>query len=135
MSALRGRVTAMTERRHRAPLHRSFYHAFEGLAFAIRSQRNMKIHLICALLVILGGLLIRLNLVEWALVALCIGLVIACELINTALEALVDLASPEIHPKAKVAKDAAAAAVLAAAAAAAVIGVLVSISAIGRLLS
>ncbi|MDR1015684.1 MAG: diacylglycerol kinase family protein [Coriobacteriales bacterium] len=107
--------------------------AFEGVAYAVRTQRNMRIHLAVAVSVLVVGALVRLNAVEWALVALCIGLVIAGELVNTALEALVDLASPEAHPKAKAAKDAAAAAVLVLSFVSVVVGVLVLANALGRL--
>jgi len=75
---------------------------------------------------------VRLPLLGWAIVALAIGLVFAAELLNTALEAVVDLVCPEQHPLAKLAKDCAAAAVLVAALAAAAAGVLVGAWAFAR---
>jgi diacylglycerol kinase len=110
----------------------AFGFAFDGFAAALRRQRNLRIHLGIAVLVVAAGLVVRLPLFGWAVVALAIGLVLAAELFNTALEAAVDLVSPEQHPLAKLAKDCAAAAVLVAALAAAAAGVLVGAWAIVR---
>ena len=71
----------------------------------------MFIHVLMTLLVVVCGIVLELNFQEWLLCIILIGLVIATELINTAIEAVVDLACPEIHPLAKTAKDTAAAAV------------------------
>jgi len=92
----------------------------------------MRIHAAIAALVVVGGILVRLPLVGWAVVALAMGLVLVAELLNTALEAVVDLVSPEQHRLAKLAKDCAAAAVLVAALAAVAAGLLVGAWAIGR---
>jgi diacylglycerol kinase len=81
---------------------------------------------------VLAGILVRLPLVGWAVVALAVGLVLVAELLNTALEAVVDVVSPEQHRLAKLAKDCAAAAVLVAALAAAAAGLLVGAWAIAR---
>lgn len=96
-------------------LTKSFYFAYSGLIFAVRTQRNMKIHLLSALAVSLFMMIFPLALsIRLALIG-CIALVFAAELLNTALEAVVDLCSPGFHTLAKRAKDCAAAAVLAAA--------------------
>ncbi len=90
----------------------AFKHAFQGLKHVLLTQHNARIHLLMSILVILAGLVLNLNNVEWALVTLAIGLVWITEIINTALEALVDLVTQQYHPLAKIAKDTAAAAVL-----------------------
>ena len=93
----------------------SFGYAFAGVGTAWRTQRNVRIHVVCAACVVVAGALLRLPAWAWAVVALAIALVLAAELANTALEAVVDLASPQEHPLAKRAKDIGAAAVLVAA--------------------
>jgi diacylglycerol kinase len=108
-----------------ASLLQSFGHAFSGLAFLLRSQRNARIHAAITLLVIALAAWLCLPPAQWALLALAMGMVWAAESVNTALEQLVDLCSPQVHPVAKSVKDLAAAAVLLAAAAAAVTGALV----------
>ena len=107
-------------RRH--SLAAAFGYAFAGLAAAWRTQRNVRIHASLAVVVVCGGVLLRFPAWAWAVVALAIALVLAAELANTALEALVDLISPDEHPLAKRAKDVSAAAVLIAALGAAVAG-------------
>lgn len=94
---------------------KSFGYAAKGLAFAWQTQLNLRVHLVAAVLVVLSGWYVNLTSVEWAVVLLCIALVIALELVNTALEVLVDLVSPEWNHKAGIIKDVAAAAVLVAA--------------------
>ena len=96
-------------------LPKSFLYAGQGLWYLLRNQRNARIHLLLAVLAVVLALVLRLSFVEWAVLALAIGLVIAAEAFNTAVEALVDLVSPEHHQLAKVAKDTAAGAVLVAA--------------------
>ena len=106
-------------------LSRSFRHAFAGLAYAVRTQPNICIHLLAAAGVILIALWLKLSLVELGLLVLTIGLVLVAELVNTAIEALVDLVSPEPHPKAKVVKDVSAGAVVVAAIVSVAIGILI----------
>lgn len=89
--------------------------ALAGLRHALRSQRNLRIHIAIAAAVVIAGIVLRISRTEWAVVVTLIALVIGLELLNTAIEALVDLASPEPHSLAKVAKDTAAGAILAAA--------------------
>lgn len=103
----------------------SFSAAWRGIRSALASQRNLKIHVGVSLLVISAGIYVDLNGSDWGLVALAIGLVLAAELMNTAVETLVDLVEPRRHPLAGKAKDIAAGAVLVAAIASVVIGFLV----------
>ncbi len=91
---------------------RSFVYAGRGLWYTLRTQRNMRVHAALAALAIVLGLLLRISPVEWALVFVAITGVVITEMINTVVEALVDLASPQFNPLAKVAKDVAAGAVL-----------------------
>lgn len=103
----------------------SFQHAFAGIAACIRQERNMKIHLAAAAAVTAGGLWLHISKAEWLVCLVFFGLVMALELMNTAIEAVVDLVCPQEHPKAKLAKDTAAGAVLVAAIFAAVAGVVI----------
>jgi undecaprenol kinase len=95
---------------------RGFGYAFEGLAATLRTQRNMKFHAFAAVAAILVSCYARLQAGQWLWVLLSIALVWSAELMNTAVEHAVDLASPERSELAKLAKDAAAASVLVAAA-------------------
>ncbi len=103
----------------------SFRHAITGWAYVIRTQRNAWIHSVASLTVFGVGLWLGLNNLEWAVIILAVGFVWMAEFINTALEAVVDLASPDLHPLAKVGKDVAAAAVLVGALTAVVVGLLI----------
>ncbi len=102
----------------------AFVYAFAGIRFVMR-QRNPRIQLIIGAVVCGLAAWLRVSRVEWAMLILCIGFVIAAESINSAAEAMVDILSPEIRPKAKIAKDTAAGAVLIAAIASAVVGLLI----------
>ena len=98
------------------PLRRriaSFHFALQGVADLLRSQPNARIH-IAAAAAVAAGFYFRIASWEWVAVIFCIVLVIALEAVNTALEYLTDLASPDFHPLAGKAKDVAAAAVLVA---------------------
>lgn len=106
-------------------LSRSFVYAFSGLEHMLRTQRNAQIHLAITLLVLIAAIFFRISTGEWLALVLAIALVLAFEAINTALEAVVDLAAPRFDPLAKRAKDAAAGAVLVSAIGAAVAGLLV----------
>jgi diacylglycerol kinase len=103
----------------------SFSAAWCGLVTATRTQRNMRVHLALALAA--GGLgeLFRISSWEWCTLVLVIAAVLCLELLNTALEAAVDLISPEPHPLARTAKDAAAAAVLVMASASVILGLVI----------
>ena len=102
----------------------SFEHAFHGWWYVLRTQRNAWIHAVISTAVVLVALWLRLPLRDWAVLFLTIALVWMAEFINTALEAVVDLASPDLHPLARVGKDVAAAAVLLAALASILVGLL-----------
>jgi diacylglycerol kinase len=97
---------------------RSFSFAGQGVWHAAATQRNMRIHLAAALAAVIAGLALRINAAGWGAIALAIGLVLTAEIMNTAIEALADLATGEYHPLAKAAKDMAAGAVLVASVAA-----------------
>lgn len=103
----------------------SFKFAGQGIAAAAKGERNMKFHLAAAVVVILAAALTGVSSIEWLAIIGVIGGMIALEMINTAIERVVDLASPELHPLAKEAKDMAAGAVLVFAAASAIIGLLI----------
>lgn len=98
--------------------------AIEGILWAVKTQRHMLFHLVAAILVLVGALVLRLSLHEFALLALAITLVLFAELVNTAIEVVVDLVSPDFHPLAQRAKDVAAGAVLLASVGAMVLGYL-----------
>jgi diacylglycerol kinase len=103
----------------------SFKYAFQGIADLFRSQPNARIHLVATFVVVVAGFYFRLSNTEWIPIVLCFALVIALEAVNTALEYLTDLVSPQQHPLAGKAKDVAAAAVLIAAFGAVVVAALI----------
>lgn len=103
----------------------SFVFAFAGLAYVFRTQRNFRIHIAIALLMSLMGWLLGLSLAEWAVFGVMVVVVLAAEMTNTMVEALVDLVSPGYHPLAKVSKDVAAGVVLLTAIGAVVVGLLI----------
>ena len=111
--------TFITSRYH------SFRFAFHGWGYVLKTQRNAWIHSMIATLVILMGLWLGLTPQDWAILVITIAMVFTAEFINTAIEAVVDLASPTHHPLAKVGKDVGAAAVLVAALAAILVGLLI----------
>jgi diacylglycerol kinase (ATP) len=103
----------------------SFRHAFNGWWYVLRTQRNAWIHALVSTAVFGVGFWLQLDRHDWAIILLSMVTVWMGEFINTALEAVVDLASPQTHPLAKVGKDVGAAAVLIAALAATLIGLLI----------
>ena len=105
-------------------LFKSFGFAFYGIWTSLKEQ-NMRIHIFCAVIVLIAGFLTGLTVTEWLILTLTIALVIGAEMINTAIESVVNLASPDIHPLAKQAKDVAAGAVLVFALASVIIGLLI----------
>lgn len=104
---------------------KSFIYAFQGIKTAYKNEPNLKIHLFFATAAILSGLLFKVTTIEWLLLTFTIFYVITLELLNTVLEAIVDLVSPEIQPIAKVAKDVSAACVLFAAIMSIIVGFVV----------
>lgn len=108
------------------PIQKSFGYAFEGIFTCIKKERNMKIHCVMTVLVVIAGFVLNLSAVEWCICLSLFGLVMALELVNTAVEAVVDLVmGDKRHPLAKIAKDTAAGAVLIAAIMAAIAGCII----------
>lgn len=90
---------------------KSFTYSWAGLKYAYTHEQSMFVHATITILVVVLGILLKLSLTEWLFCLLIIGLVISTELINTSIEAVVDLTCPRIDPLAKIAKDTASAAV------------------------
>jgi len=103
----------------------SFVYACRGIKVVFLSETNMQIHIVIALLVLIFGFMFKISIAEWIVCLLCIGLVFGAEMMNTAIENVVDLASPDLHPLAGKAKDIAAGAVLLCAITSVVVGLLI----------
>ena len=101
------------------PLYKSFGYAFEGIGTCIKKERNMKIHCAAAILVVIAGVILKISSLEWCICLTLFGLIMALELVNTAVEAVVDLVTEERKPLAKIAK------VLIAAIMAAIAGIII----------
>lgn len=106
-------------------LNCAFACAWAGLAQAIRSQRNMKVHLVMATLAVVLGVVLEIDAASWTAIVVVIAVVLSAECLNTAIEAVVDLVSPDYHGLARRAKDCAAGAVLVCALAAVVVGLII----------
>ena len=117
----------LMKKNRKAPIARSFGYAFEGIWTGIRKERNMKIHCVALILVTAAGTLFQITATEWCICLLLFGMVVSLELVNTAVEAVVDLVTEERKPLAKIAKDTAAGAVLFTAIMAAIIGCIIFI--------
>jgi undecaprenol kinase len=104
-----------------------FAYAWQGILFVIRNERNFRLHLLAAVIVIFAGSLLHLSMLEWVVIIVAITNVLITEMINSALEAIMDYLSLEFHPAIKKIKDMAAGAVLIAAIAAAAIGCIIFI--------
>ncbi|MCB1741684.1 MAG: diacylglycerol kinase family protein [Gammaproteobacteria bacterium] len=103
----------------------SLGHALAGVALVLRTQHNAWVHAAASVLVVIAGAFSGIDVNQWCWLVVAIALVFVCETLNTAIELLCDVASPEFHPLVKMAKDAAAGAVLIAALCATIIGALV----------
>lgn len=103
----------------------SFKYAFQGMLSALKTERNLKIHVTIMILVIIAGIVLKISKIEWIICIILFGLVIGGEMLNSAIETVVDIAMPDINSKAKFAKDAAAGAVLVFAIASAIIGFMI----------
>ena len=103
----------------------SFKYAIQGILSSFKTERNMKIHIFIMILVIIAGVILKINKYEWIACILCFAIVISGELFNTAIETVVNMVMPYKNDKAKIAKDIAAGAVLTLAIGAAVIGVII----------
>lgn len=105
----------------------SFKYAIEGFISSFKTEKNMKIHIFIMLLVIIAGIVLKINKPEWIICIICISLVISGELFNTSIETIVDMITPYKNEKAKLAKDVSAAAVLVVSIASAIIGLIIFI--------
>jgi len=103
----------------------SFGYAFRGIKYVVKNEHNMRIHLLASVCVLLFGLLLQLNITEWCFIVFAIGFVLFAETINTSVELLTDLVSPDFHVLAEKTKDVAAGAVVIASITAAIIGMLI----------
>ncbi|PCJ21093.1 MAG: diacylglycerol kinase [Candidatus Cloacimonadota bacterium] len=103
----------------------SFKYAFSGIWTMVKSEKNAQIHLFSSLFIISIGIIYQISKLEWYAIILCIALVWMAELLNTAIEVLADVVSPEIHPSIKTVKDIAAGAVLISAMASLIIGIMI----------
>ncbi len=110
--------------RHPRSLLSSFRCALTGLAWAFQTQRNLRLHVAASFLAVLAGLLAELSVWKWCVLAGCLGLVVAAELLNTAIEMLCDRVIPELDEGVRRIKDVAAAAVLVCAGISLLIGLL-----------
>ena len=91
---------------------RAFKYSWEGIKHAYTNEQSLTIHVVATILVVVFGIWLQINYYEWFFIIILIGMVVGIELLNTSIEAVVDLMSPEIHPLAKIAKDTASGAVL-----------------------
>jgi diacylglycerol kinase len=103
----------------------SFKYAFNGLKIMIQEEHNFRIHIFITLCVLVAGFLLKIMTSEWIAIIFCIGLVIALEMINTAIENIADFVSPERHAMIKKIKDLSAGAVFIGAIASAIIGLII----------
>lgn len=104
---------------------KSLHFAIQGVKIGVKGEMNLKIHLSMVLLTTLCGILFCISYTEWLLCLVCFGMVVSAELVNSAIETVVDLISPNHHPLAKRAKDIAAGAVLITAITSAIIGLMI----------
>lgn len=106
---------------------RKFSCAFKGIGKALREEKTFRVMLVCFVLVVAAGVLLRVTLLEWAALLLCCGAVLSAEVFNTAIERVVDIASPDKNPLAEKAKDISAGAVLLMSLFAAAVGLVIFI--------
>jgi len=103
----------------------SFKYAFEGIFSSFKAERNMKIHIFIMIIVIIMGVIFKISKIEWIILTILFSIVISGELFNTAIETVVDIASPEKNDKAKLAKDISAGAVLVLTIGSLIIGIII----------
>lgn len=108
-------------------LRKSFGYAFKGIDDVIKHEPNMKIHVVVAILVVIMAFILKVSIIEWIILVLLIGAVLAAETINTTIEKLVDMYTKEYDEKAKIVKDTAAGTVLILAITSAIIGLIIFI--------
>lgn len=90
---------------------KSFNYSFQGLIYAIKQEQSFLVMMICLILTLGFGIFLNISILEWFFILISIGLVLGTELLNTAIEATIDLVAPSFHPLAKIAKDTASASV------------------------
>ena len=105
----------------------SFKYAIYGIVTSFKTERNMKIHILVMILVIISGIVFKVSLLDWIILVTMFGLVISAELFNTAIETAIDMITKEKNEKAKIAKDVAAGAVLVLAIASVIVGLIIFI--------
>ena len=106
-------------------IRNSFKYAIEGIWTSFKTERNMKIHIFIMILVIIAGIILKINKSEWIICIILFAIVIGSELFNTSIETIVDMVMPEKNEKAKIAKDVSAGAGLVVAIGAAIIGLVI----------
>ncbi len=106
----------------------SFTYAIRGLKNALKSEPNLQIHSLALIVLVPLGIILKFDAIEWIAILTCSGLVISCELINTAVEKLSDFVAPHIHPQIAIIKDISAAAVLITALFSSAIGLIIIIN-------
>lgn len=105
----------------------SFKYAFNGIIISFRTEKNMKIHILMMLLVVIAGIILKINVIEWIICIILFAIVISAELFNTAIETVVNMITMEKNEKAKIAKDVSAGAVLVTAIGSAIVGLIIFI--------
>ena len=103
----------------------SWRYSFQGLAYAYKYEQSMLVIFLCTVCAIIGGVMFRVTAYEWLILFISFGFILAMELINTAIEATVDLITKDIHPLAKIAKDCGSAATFIVSSIAAVVSLLI----------
>ncbi|MDQ4083029.1 MAG: diacylglycerol kinase [Actinomycetota bacterium] len=121
----RGKGRAAKPAKGQQGVARSFNHAYRGLIYAVRTQRNMRFHVVAAVAILVLSLLVSVSKLELAILVLVIMAVFVTEMLNTALEFAIDLMTRQYHPLAKLAKDVSAGAVLITSVAALAVGYLI----------
>ena len=106
-------------------IRNSFKYAIEGIWTSLKTERNMKIHIFIMILVIIAGIILKINKSEWIICIILFAIVIGSELFNTSIETIVDMVMPEKNEKAKIAKDVSAGAVLVVAIGATIVGLVI----------
>ena len=115
----------MKRNKPRQNIIKAFNAAIEGVIYTFKYERNMKIHIFIMILVIIAGIILKINKSEWIICIILFAIVIGSELFNTSIETIVDMVMPEKNEKAKIAKDVSAGAVLVVAIGAAIIGLVI----------
>ena len=115
------------EKENKKRLINSFKFAYEGIIVSLKTEQNLKIHILIMVLVMIFGIILKITKIEWIICIILFGFVISLELVNTAIENTVGLITMEKNSKAKIAKDVSAAAVLVAAVTSAIIGLIIFI--------